>query len=66
MMSEETGWVIVRDLPACLGYFDGVRFSHNSLDAIRYARQVDAEKWLRLMHGGAEHQDRVENHMWCD
>lgn len=60
----ETGWVIVRDLPGDLGYFNGAAFSTVSLDAIRYARLADAVRTLKLLHGGAYHEDRVEEHQW--
>lgn len=64
MTTEETGWVIVRDLPATLGYWNGIHFDTDSLKAIRFARQCDADRYLKLMHGGAEHPDRVEEHSW--
>lgn len=61
---DESGWVIVRDLPGSLGYFDGYQFSRNNLEALRFARRVDAERWLKLMHGESAHSDRIEEHMW--
>ena len=63
---DESAWVIVRDLPGTLGYFDGHRFVPNNLEAIRFARRVDAERWLALMHGPSAHSDRVEEHMWIN
>jgi hypothetical protein len=64
---EETGWVIVRDLPGTLGYFDGVHFDTDNLEAIRFSRQLDAERYLNLLHGDKVPQgDRVEEHMWVD
>ena len=65
-MIDETGWVIVRDLPGQLGYFDGVHFDTDNLKAIRFARQEDAERYLKAMHGGSQHPDRVEEHRWTD
>ena len=63
----ETGWVIVRDLPGTLGYFDGThKFSRDNLKAIRFCRQEDAERALKMIHGGSEHPDRVEEHQWID
>ncbi len=62
---DETGWVIVRDLPFQLGYWDGVHFDTDNLKAIRFSRQLDADRYLKLMHGGSEHPDRVEEHRWC-
>ena len=63
---DEIAWVIVRDLPSTLGYFDGYKFVPNNLEAIRFARKVDAERWLTLMHAGSTHSDRVEEHMWVN
>ena len=64
-MNIETGWVIVRDLSGGLGYYTGTgRFSTNNLEAIRFARQVDAERMLKALHAGSEHPDRVEEHQW--
>lgn len=62
--SEEIAWVIVRDLPGDLGYFDGLEFQPNNLSAIRFARRIDADRMLTLLHGSSAHEDRVEEHQW--
>ena len=66
MKREEAAWAIVRDMGAVgLGYFDGAKFVVDNLAAIRFARRIDAERTLTLLHGTfVDHGDRVEEHMW--
>jgi hypothetical protein len=67
-MSDEVGWVIVRDLPGQLGYFAGANeYSTDNLRAIRFARRIDALNMMIYLHGGLDdHPDRVEEHAWVD
>lgn len=59
---DEIGWVIVRDLPQGLGYWDGRDFSLANLHAVRFARKIDAEL-IRNLYANYK-TDRVEEHMW--
>lgn len=71
-MMEETGWLIEREvegrphwLSAC-GACGTERWTPESLDAIRFARQVDAEAMamLLLKSGILENPFAVTEHSW--
>jgi hypothetical protein len=64
---DETGWVIVRDSAGKgLRYWDGAEFRMENLSALRFARKVDAERYLELMHFDNDYKARVEEHMWIN
>jgi len=61
--TEERGWLIearIADGPPCYWIGDGVSFE--SLDAVRFARKVDAERALPLTHMGPT--ACVAEHLW--
>jgi hypothetical protein len=64
---DESGWVIVRDSAGKgLRYWDGAEFRMENLTALRFARKVDAERYLELMHFNNDYKARVEEHMWIN
>lgn len=63
---SETGWVIECDSPAGLLYWSAFKWSTDNLDAVRFARQVDAEMMLGKLGGRLMNPCmRVAEHMWC-
>ena len=72
-MSDETGWVIERgdSEPGAPTYWTGFRegaggvqcWSQNHMDAIRFARKIDAE---RVSYRMTQPNNRVCEHKWLD
>ena len=64
-MNDETGWIIEQYVHSVLVYWtgDGTDFSRDSLMAVRFARQTDAERMLTWHLKG---DGRVAEHMWMD
>ena len=59
-MSDETAWLVETGDPPT--YWDGGEFVADASDALRFARQQDAERVAGLL---AAHCRAVE-HMWLD
>lgn len=63
-MADETGWLIEcgGHNAAPLQYFDGLGWTADHMEAIRFSRKIDGE---RIAVGlDSEHQIRVVEHMW--
>ncbi len=64
-MTDETAWVIERDIHSQLHYWAGrnpTDWRTDHMDALRFARQADAELMLTYHCDGI---GRVVEHMWC-
>jgi hypothetical protein len=52
-VKKETGWLIERPKSSGPTFWTGSRFSADILEAIRFCRQVDAERTMKhLLHSG--------------
>ncbi len=61
---DESGWLVERAAERGYFYWTGTGWSPDSLDALRFAREADATKFITVEQLSSPHTFAAE-HVWC-